>query len=144
MSRLPVHGMTGTPEYRAWNGMRNRCLAPQNKDYALYGGRGIGICDRWNDFQLFLRDMGLKPSPLHSIDRRDPNGHYCPENCHWGTPKDQAINRRNTSFVVTENGLLPIKEWSEVAGISYEAARSRARRGQIAIVRPFEGERPCP
>jgi hypothetical protein len=83
-----------TPEYQAWYQMRRRCQNPKVKDFVDYGGRGITICEAWESFDVFLRDMGPKPSPSHSLNRIDNDGNYEPNNCHWATPKEQAVNRR--------------------------------------------------
>lgn len=75
-------------EYRVWSTMRQRCSNPKNAKYPLYGGRGIVVCDRWNDFALFLADMGPRPSPRYSIDRFPNNdGNYEAGNCRWANPK---------------------------------------------------------
>lgn len=92
-------------EYRTWRGMKNRCLNPNEPAYSNYGGRGISVCDRWlNSFPNFLADMGRKPSPRHSIDRIDNDGHYEPTNCRWATPLEQNNNRRPARKRSASNG----------------------------------------
>ncbi len=83
-----------TPEYSAWKNMIFRCENPNYKHYRDYGGRGITICMRWNNFQNFFADMGEKPSREYSLDRIDVNGNYEPSNCRWATQQQQVLNRR--------------------------------------------------
>lgn len=85
------------PLYWTWKSMRQRCSNPRNDGYALYGGRGINVCDRWSrSFPAFLEDVGERPSPGMSIDRIDPNGNYEPSNVRWATAAEQQHNRRDS------------------------------------------------
>ena len=94
-----IHGEAGkTVEYMAWTNMRRRCLSPHNPNYDNYGGKGITICPEWNDYDVFLADMGRKSSSESMLDRIDNNGNYEPGNCRWATPGEQAQNRTNTKL----------------------------------------------
>lgn len=86
---------TKTAEYGCWRNMRSRCNNPNHPKYRFYGGRGITIDPAWNDYLMFLHDMGPRPSLRHSVDRIDNNGNYCKSNCRWATQSQQLSNRRS-------------------------------------------------
>ena len=94
-----------TPEYTAWTNIRQRCTNPKVRGYENYGGRGITICDNWNDFLNFLRDIGPRPEGVtgkratYSVERIDVNGNYEPGNVRWATTKEQAANRRKSTSI---------------------------------------------
>lgn len=90
-----THGLTETPTYKIWTGIRSRCNNPKVKHYNSYGGRGIKICKRWDKFENFLKDMGERPEGL-TIERINNDKGYYPKNCKWATYKEQASNKRKT------------------------------------------------
>jgi len=104
-------------EYHAWYHAVSRCHDPRNPAYTRYGGRGIKVCERWrHDFMQFLSDMGLRPSPDHSLDRRDNDGGYAPENCRWTT---HSVQMRNTERVLRAKGAKQHRKgWRAEIGIN--------------------------
>jgi hypothetical protein len=96
---VTTHGMSSSPEYRIWSLIIQRCINSNCPRYHDYGGRGITVCDRWlNSFEAFYEDMGPRPSPDHSIDRRENDGNYEKNNCKWSTRVEQQNNKRNNVF----------------------------------------------
>lgn len=110
--------------------MRARCHNPKSNDYALYGARGIAVCERWRDsFENFLADMGHKPTARHSIDRINNDGNYEPSNCRWATATEQSRNRRCVRSIVIDGVSMCVSAWAEVASVRACTIRSRLNAG---------------
>ena len=100
------------PLYWTWADMKSRCNDPKQNGYENYGGRGICYSSDWRHFANFVRDMGPKPTPNHTLERKDVDGDYCAENCVWATRTEQCHNRRQfknnttgvTGVVLTRHG----------------------------------------
>lgn len=116
-----------TAEYQAWRSMRRRVLDPTSSSYKDYGGRGITICQRWLIFENFLADVGLKPDPSFTLERRDNNGPYSPENCYWASRTTQGRNKRNNVRVTIDGVTRTISEWAEVSGIKAGTLQQRVK-----------------
>lgn len=127
--RSKKHGYNGTPIFKVWCSMIERCYTSTHKEYHRYGGRGISVCDKWREsFLEFLNDMGDRPNSLHSIDRINNDLNYCKENCRWATKKEQIRNRRNTVLVKIGQETKPLIEWCERYDLPYSKLYVKIRK----------------
>lgn len=115
----PRHGMSKHPLHYTWSHMKSRCSCPTHQAYKNYGGRGIGVCDEWQDsFETFMEwalsngwERGL------TLDRIDNDGDYEPDNCRWVDHKTQNRNRRTNRYLTFNGESKTLQEWSEITGI---------------------------
>ena len=118
-----THGIS--PTYHTWSGMIARCTNPKHRDYKRYGKRGITVCERWlNSFADFLADMGEKPEGM-SIDRRNTDGNYEPDNCQWADKTAQSRNKSNNRIIEFNGESKTLIEWAESLHISQSTLRER-------------------
>jgi len=125
-----THNETGTRLYRVWSNMKTRCYNKNNKNYARWGARGVFVCDEWlHDFSAFsswARSSGYAENL--TIDRINNDGPYCPENCHWVTPKAQANNTRKTRLISFNGKTQSLHEWAREYGMKVETLFYRLKR----------------
>lgn len=115
-----------TPEFQAYRSMLARCYRPSNIRYPEYGGRGITVCESWrSSFEAFYGDMGPRPSPLHSLDRRENDGAYSADNCRWATRQVQMRNRSTNLVVRLGSESISLAEAAERSGIPYTTLKAR-------------------
>lgn len=117
-----------TSFYWVWKDMVSRCNNPKHAAYARYGGRGIGVCERWRSFELFKQDMLPRPTGL-TLDRADNDGPYSKQNCKWSTRKEQSANRSCSLYLEVGGERFTLKDWSSRSGISYTCLYQRLKAG---------------
>ncbi len=141
-ARSKTHGMSGTPTYNVWCSMIARCGRANADPLGIYFARGISVCARWrNSFEAFLEDMGERPGPSYSIERKDNDGNYEPSNCEWATKTTQARNRRSSKFYTHDGLTLTLPEWAERCGIAMRTLWARVHNGvpfSVAISAPVK------
>lgn len=113
---LTKHDLSRSREYFIWYGMHARCSKPTHISYKNYGAKGVTVCDRWNDFVAFYSDMGARPSPAHSLERRDRLGNYEPGNVVWADKVEQANNRSSNRIVDYRGASMTVVEAMRAAG----------------------------
>lgn len=115
-ARVGTHRSSQSHEYRIYATAKDRCTRKKSPAYKDYGGRGIEF--RFNSFEQFIKEVGRKPTPKHTLDRIDNNGHYEPGNVRWATPIEQSSNTRNNRRITYKGRSLIAPQWSRMTGIS--------------------------
>ena len=131
MSRL-IKGKSfyNKPWYNSYHAMMDRCYRKNNVNYALYGGRGIKVCDEWHNIEVFEKwaiDNGYRKGL--TIDRIDSDGDYEPNNCRWSTMREQTNNRRNTIRLEHNGETHTISEWAKIIGVNRSTLNNRYWKG---------------
>jgi hypothetical protein len=117
-----------SPTYKSWHMMKQRCNNANYSQYKDYGARGIRVCARWDSFENFLADMGVRPEGM-TLDRKDTNGDYTPENCKWSTRKEQQRNRRTNNVLVLDGRAMILVDWAAELDLTPHALLGRLSRG---------------
>jgi hypothetical protein len=131
-----THGHTRrgqpSPTYRTWNSMRIRSRYPSEPSYPRYGGSGIKVCKRWRKFECFLKDMGEKPFGL-TLERRDNDRGYSPDNCFWAPWSVQARNRRNNVWLTFRGETKIMTDWAATLEIPVSTLHRRLKSGWTTV-----------
>jgi hypothetical protein len=124
------HGKRNTKLYNTWCNMRRRCYEPTNKCYSDYGGRGITVCDEWQEFIPFY-DWAMANGYKEelTLDRIDNEKGYSPDNCRWADIITQANNRRNVHLVTYRGETRSLKQWCIILGLNYSSIKRRYYNG---------------
>ncbi len=114
--------------------MKRRCSEKEGcKNFHLYAGRGISVCEEWldkkNGFNNFFKDMGERPSDKHSIDRKNNELGYFKENCRWATQKEQNRNQRTNHLITFDGKTLCLADWGDIMGIKARRIGKRLKSG---------------
>lgn len=141
-------GKANSRLYNTWRGMKSRCLNPNATNYENYGGRGISLCEEWMQADVFIKwalSSGYQDGL--SIERKNNDGNYSPENCRWATKLEQNNNRRSSSLVSFDGETRSISEWARAVGINRQTLKSRLAHGwpiDKALYIPSGAIRPGP
>lgn len=135
------HGGASWPEYKVWTSMKQRCMNPKEASYSQYGGRGITVCTRWLVFKNFIADLGRRPTDNHTLERKDVNKGYNPDNVIWAPRPAQGLNRTNNRFITWRGETRTLSEWARYISITQSGLRQRLKRMSVekAMTMPFSG-----
>lgn len=129
--RFKKHGGRNSKLYRIWSNMKDRCNNPDCKVYSDYGGRGIKVCKEWIDdfsaFQKWALANGYKEGL--TIDRKNNDKGYSPDNCRWTDRKIQGNNKRNCRYITYKGQRKTVAEWSDITGIPHDTLLYRLNHG---------------
>lgn len=137
-----AHGMSGHPLYSHWRAMRNRCVYTSDPEKARhYKDKGIRICAEWSSFTKFAGWALLNGYAIGlTLDRVDPNGDYCPENCRWATAFAQGQTKSVRADIEIDGVTKTVSQWSRYSGIPISTLFRRYYKGVIgkAFIAPID------
>ncbi len=128
VNALAKHNKSNTRLFNIWHSMKQRCYYTEHKSYEDYGGRGIAVCEEWQEFEPFYKwaiENGYADNL--TIDRKDVNGNYEPSNCRWATPKEQQNNKRNNKIYEYKGEKHNLSEWASITGIDRDVLEKRLK-----------------
>ena len=124
------HGRYHTPEYKVWASMKNRCKDDEHWASQNYSGKGVSVCDRWEEFENFYEDMGDRPAPNFELDRINNDEGYNPSNCQWITKQDNLRKKEQVTKVSINNKEYTLKEICKEYNLTYQSVYQRYRGGK--------------
>jgi hypothetical protein len=142
IAKNTIHGLSGTRLYIIYNGMKDRCYDKTNQSYPRYGGRGITVCEEWlSDVRSFVSwALCNGHKDTLTIDRKEIDGNYCPENCRFATTVVQANNTSSNHIITWKGETHTATEWARILGAAPEAIHNRLSRGwsiEKIMTKPF-------
>jgi len=146
-NRFVAHGHAAggetkaSPTYVSWASMLTRCTNPKSAGYSGYGGKGVEVCQSWKDFSQFLADMGERPTGL-TLERKDNDKGYSPENCKWATKTEQARNRGMVLSVLYQNQVKSLAQWCAELKLDYAKTYHLVRTRKLSLEDAIERLKP--
>ena len=136
LESVTKHGLCEIPEHQVWADMRIRCSNPRHRKYPNYGGRGIKVCERWDDFANFIADMGRRPEGSHpsgramyTLERINNDGDYEPGNCRWACYAEQNRNHHRNRLLTHNGKTMCMTDWAAFTGMTVNTIRKRLTNG---------------
>lgn len=120
-----THGLTKHPLYSRWHNMMHRCYDERSVGFYLYGGRGISVCKRWHDVRNFIQDLYPSYKNGLTLDRKNNNRGYSPNNCRWATPLEQGANSRHNKWYTINGKTMTISQWIRLKGLKSTTVHQR-------------------
>jgi hypothetical protein len=143
-----IHGMSKTPIYKVYRGIKSRCFNKNIKEFFYYGNRGISVCDGWlgvngfESFYIWAMSSGYRAGL--TLERINNNGNYEPDNCTWATMKTQCNNTRHNRFITYNGRTQTYTQWETELGYTRGIISSRVKKGwsieEIMTRKPVKGK----